>query len=180
LALEIKVQTDLGAARQAFAYLRNLGEDPRPLLEIAGQIAESNWRDRFRTGRGPGGVPWPISQRVTHAAQPKRGRIGPSQGGRTLFNKGGLVGSLTHEVRGKSAKIGIIPKTKSARFGYVHQFGATILPRRGEFLIFTAPDGHKVFARKVTIPARPFIGFDDQDRADIHEAWMDHVRSLLQ
>lgn len=40
----------------------------------------------------------------------------------------------------------------------VHQFGATIRPKRGKHLILK-PRGfkHPIFARQVTIPARPFL-----------------------
>jgi phage gpG-like protein len=179
LALAIEVHTQLGQARAALRQVRYIAEHPRPLLEIAGQLLEDNWRDRFRTGRGPNGVPWKPSGRTVQGGLPQGKRVGPSQGGRTLVNKGGLVSSLTHIAEDTRVQIGIIAKTTSAKFGYVHQFGATITPKRAQYLVFRAPDGHTVFAKQVTIPARPFIGIDEQDRVDLAEAWSEHVGSLM-
>lgn len=167
MAVPVRVAVDAGDAQRALRMARNLGEDPRPLLDIAGSVLEESTRERFRTSTGPGGLPWPPSRRAA------------SSGGRTLIDKGGLVSSITSETRPNEVEVGIIAKTESAKFAYVHHYGAVIRPRRGPFLIFTAPDGHKVFVRSVTIPARPIIGVDDQDRADLTEAWYDYIRSLL-
>jgi len=46
----------------------------------------------------------------------------------------------------------------NAIYGAVHQFGATIRPKSGKSLVFRL-GGKTVFARKVTIPARPFLPF---------------------
>ena len=45
-----------------------------------------------------------------------------------------------------------------AIYGAVHEFGATIHPVKGEFLWFEGKDGGLVHVRKVTIPARPYLG----------------------
>jgi phage gpG-like protein len=62
----------------------------------------------------------------------------------------------------------------------VHQFGATIRPRRGRHLIFT-PRGftHPIFARQVTIPARPFLpmsGLPQDWEEDIVDILTRHFR----
>lgn len=41
-------------------------------------------------------------------------------------------------------------------YARIHEFGGTIFPRRAKFLTFRV-DGHFVRARKVTIPARPYL-----------------------
>lgn len=181
MAVPITVKVDAGAAMGVLGRLRELGHDPAPLMELAGGILENSVRERFRTGQGPGGIPWPVSRRQTFAARPgaKGGAvIGPNQGGRTLVDKGGLESSVTHRAEEKRVEVGIIAKTESAKHAKTHQFGATIRPVRAAFLVFTGPDGHKIFARQVTIPARPFIGIDDLDRADLFEAWTAYLKSL--
>lgn len=182
----------LGEARAILAGLRELGEDPQPLLATAGAILENSTRERFRTSRGPGGIPWAPTWRQRFQAAPgtgKRGKptrkdprnpMGPNPGGKPLIDTGGLLASVTHRVSPRRVEIGIIAKTRSAKFAYVHQFGATIVPRRAEFLVFTGPDGHKIFANKVTIPARPFLGIDDVDRQDLLEAWRAQLKGEAQ
>lgn len=155
----IEVKANLGQARKALERARNLAAGPRPLLEIAGSILEESTRERFRTSTGPGGIPWPTSRRAQ------------LQGGRTLIDRGGLISSITHVADEKQVEVGVIAKTESARFAYVHQFGAVITPKKGPYLIFRGADGHLIFARSVRIPARPFIGLDEDDRADLLAAW---------
>ncbi len=153
-----------GMARMERAK-RVLG-NPRPLLEIAGGLLEASTIERFRTGRGPGGVPWPISRRAA------------AQGGRTMIDKGLLLASITHETREHEVEVGVVAKSRSGKFSHVLHFGATIRPRKARFLVFTGPDGHKVFARSVTIPPRPFLGVDDDDRRDLLEAWDEYLEAI--
>jgi len=165
--VSIRIQSDIGAARAVLGRYKETAQNPRPLMDIAGGILENSIRDRFRTSRGPGGVPWKPSQRVIQGG-----------GGRTLIDKGGLLASITHVAEDHSVEVGVIAKTPSAKFAYVHQFGATIRPVRARMLVFTGPDGHKVFAHAVTIPARPFVGIDNTDRADLLEAWTEYLEAL--
>src|SRR5262249_52110977 len=44
----------------------------------------------------------------------------------------------------------------NVQYATLHQFGGTITPKRARVLAFKVR-GQQVFARKVTIPARPFI-----------------------
>lgn len=48
---------------------------------------------------------------------------------------------------------------RGLRYAAIHEFGGTILPKNGPFLVFMGRDGHLVKVRKVTIPAR--MGFRD-------------------
>ena len=47
-------------------------------------------------------------------------------------------------------------------YAAIQEFGGTITPKNGPFLVFMI-DGELVFARQVTIPARPYMrpGFDE-------------------
>ena len=51
-------------------------------------------------------------------------------------------------------------------YGAIHQFGGTIEPKAYPALVFRI-DGKLCFARKVTIPARPYLGVSAEDRAEI-------------
>jgi phage gpG-like protein len=164
--VRINVEADLGAASAALASAKAKVENTRGLMEVAGAIIENSTRDRFRTGSGPDGVPWPPSRRAI------------KQGGSTLIDKGGLLASITHAVEDNRVEIGVIAKTDSAKFSYVHQFGATIKAKNASTLVFRGADGHLVFAKQVTIPRRPFLGIDEQDRADLIEAWADYLEAV--
>lgn len=156
----VQVNVDLGEARSVLDRVLRETDNPAGLMEVAGAVLENSVRERFRTQSGPGGVPWVQSERAM------------SQGmGRTLIDKGGLLGSVTYEADANRVEVGIIAKTRSAKFARVHQYGATIRPKKSPYLAFRGADGHMVFAKSVTIPARPFIGVDAEDRAELVAAW---------
>lgn len=155
----VRVQADLKEVQGVLDRVLREVDDPAGIMDVAGAVLENSTRERFRTQAGPGGVPWVQSARAI------------KQGGRTLIDKGNLLGSVTYEADAKRVEVGVIAKSRSAKFAHVHQFGATITPKKSPYLAFRGADGHMVFAKSVTIPARPFIGVDDADRADLAEAW---------
>jgi len=66
---------------------------------------------------------------------------------------GNLARSESYSVQDWSATIIV-----GAKYGAIHEFGGTIVPVRAKFLHFTTKDGREVFAKKVTMPKRPFLG----------------------
>lgn len=162
----IRTEWNIGRAREVLNAFRQLGTDPLPLMQIAGSILENSTRDRFTTSHGPGGIPWPISRRAA------------ADGGRTLVNTGGLLSSITSRASSHRVEWGVMAKTESAKHSASHQFGVTIKPKTAPFLVFRGADGHLVFAHSVTLPPRPFLGIDAQDRADLTEAWLAHLESM--
>lgn len=178
--LEISIK-DGGLGQALERALSQLG-DLRPVLEASAGVIETNINDRFETGRGPGGIPWPPSNRIRSEAVPsgkQRRSYGPLRPeGKTLIQSGSLRESIGHEVREKEVVVGTTRPGPgdSHRYAAVHQFGATIVPRTAAALVFTGADGGLVFAQSVTIPARPFIGFDDQDVADLTDLWEDAMK----
>lgn len=77
--------------------------------------------------------------------------------------RGGLQGSITFRTGPDQVAVGT-----NKVYGAVHQFGATIRPK-GRALVFNL-GGRKVFARSVTIPARPYLGFGAEDRQAVLDA----------
>jgi phage gpG-like protein len=168
----------LEGARRLFAKVRELGEDPQELLHIAGAVLEASVRARFDNGRGPFGVPWPVSRRAAR------------DGGKTLVDTGGLEGSIRHEVRPGVLEIGVDALTESAKHAKSHQFGVnetvtvsahsrTINEAFGVPLPGPLTINVRNHSRAMQIPARPFLGVDDDDRRDVKEAWRDHLRTLF-
>jgi phage gpG-like protein len=153
--------------REAFQRIRNLGEDPTDLLDIWGATLEASTRSRFDRSAGPGDIPWIPSQRAL------------AQGGKTLVDTGNLESSLRYEVRPGELELGVDGVGASSKFAYVHQFGAVIRPVNAKALKFKGGDGVWRVVQEVTIPARPFLGVDDDDRRDMKEVALEHLRSLL-
>lgn len=167
--------------RRAIQRARQRAEDPREALEASGSLIEGSTKERFETGVGPNGIPWPPSRRTQAAAVPKKrarkNKVGPLHGGKTLRDKGNLEQSIRWQLEGKDAvAVGVDGRNPSAKYAATHQFGAHITPKKGEFLVFTGADGGLVFARSVDIPARPFLGIDAQDERDLTDLWTDFAR----
>jgi len=68
---------------------------------------------------------------------------------------GRLRSSITHEVRDVGGAVELVVGTNVV-YARIHEFGGVILPKRARFLVFEV-GGKKVFARKVTIPRRPYF-----------------------
>ena len=167
----------LAAAYRMARAVKNLGEDTTPLLAIAGAILERSTISRFERGVGPGGIPWPVSRRVA------------KHGGKTLIDTGDLVGSIStalspNEVvvgsRGLKVKEKLVNQTGSHRQSVVLAHRRMITSAFGVPL----PGGPRevnvrAHGRITNIPARPFLGVDDQDRDDLADAWNEYLRSLF-
>lgn len=151
----LTITIDDAAVQAAFVRLQRIGQDASPMMaEIAEHLLESTQR-RFDTGIGPDGQPW---------AKLRDGS------GRTPLRVSGTLRDQIFPSHGPDFAE-IAATTTYARW---HQEGVdhpwVILPRSGQALAFPGKDGKKIARRKVThpgLPARPFIGLSDQDRADI-------------
>jgi phage gpG-like protein len=165
-------------AYRSLRKLEQLGEDPGPLLDIWGGILEASTRNRFDTGRGPAGIPWPPSKRVQKS------------GGKTLVDKGNLERAVRYEVRGKRLLVGVDGKSESTKHSAAHQFGShrrtvVVTHTRNITSAFGVPlkepkqvrvRGHPM---TTNLPARPFLGVDNADRRDMREASTDYIRGLV-
>jgi phage gpG-like protein len=164
----VQIRVDkLPAARALFEKVREFGADPTGLLDIWGALLEASTRRRFDTGTAPGGVPWPPSIRAK------------LQGGKTLVDKGNLEGSIRYAVRPNELEVGIDGVGASSKFAYVHQFGAHIVPKEAKALRFPLPGGGFAVVSSVDIPARPFLGIDEDDKLDMKETGGEYLRSLI-
>lgn len=134
-ALQVKID------RKADEYLKRLAiklKDLSPAMRDVGHEFVELSRLSFQEGRSPNGRPW----------APLRFRSG-----QPLLDTGRLRNSLAFRAYKVSVEIGT-----AERYSGVHQRGATIRPRNAKRLVFQ-PRGfkHPIFARQVTIPARPFL-----------------------
>lgn len=154
------VKADL-LADQVVAQLKAMqaaAQDTTPAFAAIGRVISNRIRLGFKAGRSPWGVPWaPLTSRV----------------GQPLRNTGLLQRSITSKPSKDSVEVG------TNRTGAPTQhFGATILPKKGKYLVFQI-GGRKVFAKKVTIPARPFMPITPGGQVDLPEAWSKGVLQAL-
>jgi phage virion morphogenesis protein len=90
-----------------------------------------------------------------------------------LHRSGALARSIDYTVQGMQAIVG-----SGLIYAAIHQFGGTIVPKSADRLAFRIGN-RQVFARKVTMPARPYIGISADDRAELVQAAVAHLRSLF-
>ncbi|WP_291299294.1 phage virion morphogenesis protein [Elioraea sp.] len=135
--------------------------DLTSLMDQIGASLVASTQFRFETARGPVGVPWKRSARAA------------SVGGQTLVDSGRLRASITHRPSSDRVEVG-----SNLVYAGVHQLGATIRAKTSKGLRFRIGDKF-VVRRQVTIPARPFLGVDAEDRAEIVAITTDWLRDRL-
>jgi len=138
------------APRSAIERLLRLVGRMRPVMEAIGAYMESQTRLRFERGEAPGGEPWKPSIRAQ------------LEGGQTLLKSGRLRSSITYVAGEDQVEIGT-----NVVYAAMHQLGGTVTAKSAPFLMFKV-GGRFVRKTSVTIPARPFLGVDDDNRAEIH------------
>ncbi len=122
------------------------GTDMTPVMkDIAGHLADTT-RERFETGIDASGQPFTPSRRAIE------------QGGKTLVERGDLLGSIAEDWGSNYAAAGPEASGGAAVYALIHQTGGTIRPKTAKALSFRGG----VFA-SVTMPKREYLGFDDEN-----------------
>ena len=124
-------------------------EHRQTLTETIGEALVSSTKERFDREERPDGTPWPKSQRAEQ------------EGGQTLTDRGVLKDSIGYEASKDMVAVGTVEI-----YGRIHQLGGEIVPQKAKRLVFEV-GGKKVFAKKVTIPERAYLGISDDDREEI-------------
>ncbi len=154
--IEIDV-TDLAAVNALVTGLADF--DAAPLVTELVQLGENQTRKRIDSGGpGPDGEAWPPNKEGTPTLK---------RSGRNLHD---TIGSTSS---GTSGEFGA-----AWEFAHIHQEGATIAPKSAARLSFML-GGKRVYAKKVTIPARPFVGVSTDDADEMKELVTDYLQRLL-
>jgi len=156
--------------RDEEAALADLGaliarlDDPTPAYEDVGQALITSTHDRWQRGVAPDGSPWPPSLRVI------------AHGGKTLILSSRLFRSITANASPSGVEIGT-----NVIYAAIHQFGGSIAQGartavlhfktnkrtgRSRFARSGKADRARkaeIGARSFTMPARPFLGLDEDD-----------------
>lgn len=126
--------------KRALAKLRAMlatTQDMQPVFATVGRVLVNRIRLGFKLGIDPWGAPWAALK--IRKGQPLRD-----------------TGLLQRSIVSRPDASGVTVGTNKLQ-ARVHQFGATITPKKAPRLVFPGPGGRLIFAKKVTIPARPFL-----------------------
>jgi phage virion morphogenesis protein len=151
------------ASQRSLDQLIRKTEDLRPLMERIGAYGEESTVNRFETQKGPDGKTWAPSARVR------------AKGGQTLVDSGRLRGSITWRADADSAEWGT-----NLIYASTHQEGASIRAKGDGRLTFFIPGLGFRSPQEVVIPARPFLGLDDDDQVEIGALIQDYLLEALQ
>lgn len=156
----LRIEIEDREVKAAFARVSRAGRDMTALMDEVGAALVLSTQRRFETESAPGGSPWPPSIRA---------RV---EGGQTLTDQGRLRDSITHRAGPENVEVGT-----NVVYAAIHQFGGTISAKAGGYLKFPLPGGGFVQTASVEIPARPFLGVDAADRAEIRALAGDYLRA---
>lgn len=138
-------------------YLDKLqGVDTAEVCSVLAEQTRTSIELRFKTGKDPEGNKWQPSKRVR------------TEGGQTLVR----TSMLKNSIQSKSAPEGFAVGT-NLKYAATHQKGAkdrVIRPKKKKVLRFPI-NGTFRSAKEVhvDIPARPFLGFSEQDLQDFQD-----------
>lgn len=148
-----EISIEDAAVRAAFAELQRVMVDTTPIMAAIGTGLVSSTHTRFERAQDPDGNAWAPLNAAYAATKRGPGIL------REAGMRGGLMGSVTHSAGRDRVEVG-----SNKVYAAIHQLGGTITPRSASHLVFEMGGG-PVFARSVTIPARPFIGVSAEDEA---------------
>lgn len=144
-------------------------ERPRGMWERIGMSLVVSTQRRFEEESAPDGSPWPPSVRAL------------TKGGRTLTDTARLFQSISFNASDAGVEVGT-----NVVYGAIHQFGGEIKQGAREQVIhfkrnsktgatrFAKANKRATFAQKakvgprtIKMPARPYLGIDEDDNRDI-------------
>jgi phage gpG-like protein len=164
----IQIALHEGALGGAFRRMQKLGADTRPMMQAIGAALVQTTLDRFRTMKGPEGTAWRDVIEDYRNLHPGRPILG-GEGGK-------LASSINYQATPHSVRVG-----SNRVYAAAQQFGAVIRPVNAPALAFflgriklgkrggRSVEKYLVFAKKVTLPARPYLGFGPKDRIAVME-----------
>lgn len=149
--------SDLGAATALVARIASFEADE--LMASLGALGESQTRRRISDEKtSPEGAPWAPNRR----------------GGDILVETGQhLLQSVAFTASSAEAEWGA-----AWEHAHVHQDGAVIVPKNAKALVFQS-GGATYTAKKVTIPARPFVGISDDNASEMLELVTDILEGII-
>lgn len=145
-SIEVEIRDEVVV--RAFQRLEGVMDNTTPVMAAIGTGLVGSTHRRFLTQTDPEGAPW-VALNPDYRAMKRNSRI--------LTETGRLRDSMTSRPGPDQVVVGT-----NVISAAVHQFGATIVPRNASHLVFRLASG-VVLAKSVTVPARSFLGINDDD-----------------
>lgn len=167
----VAIRITLDETGAALATLRAFvarAQNPQGLFEQIGMSLVTSTQHRFEKGVSPAGSPWPPSLRVM------------AEGGLTLVLTARLMRSITYLASPAGVEVGT-----NVVYAAIHQLGGDIKQSARTAVLhfktnkktgrsrFAKPGKAdrarkaEIGARTISMPARPFLGLDDDDNREI-------------
>lgn len=160
MATKLKFEVNDAGARAKLKALVAATGNMQPVFATVGRSIANRIRLCFKLGIDPWANPWAALK--IRKGQPLRN-----------------TGRLQRSIVANPDKTGVTIGT-NVRHAAVHQYGQTIVAKPGKRLVFPGPGGALVFAKKVTIPARPFMPIKKgQNVVTLPPAWSADVTRAL-
>lgn len=143
------VSLNWGGFKEAVDKAASGISDTKGLLTNIGVTMKGQTIRRFQTGKGPEGNAWEAvkNPRKDSKGRPRKGRASP------LVDTGRLRNSISFSAGEFDVHVG-----SNVEYARIHQLG-----------------GKAGRGRKVTIPARPYLGLSEEDRQEIEALVKDHM-----
>ena len=129
---------------------------------VGGEVLAATM-ERFRKGVSPEGDRWPVTIRQ------KAGDSRPP----LLGTAGKLSQSYTYRIGPRHVEVG-----SNLKYSAIHHFGGVIRAKRAKALRFRI-GGAWVMRKAVRIPARPALGLNDEDEANLIRTAEDWLKLAL-
>jgi len=147
--------------KKVFELLSKLGspQERKELLDAIGAYGVSSTQQRFLDQKSADGIEWRPSRRAL------------KKGGQTMRKSVRLFQSLTHNATADFVEWGT-----NVIYARIHQFGGEIRPKKAKYLAFMGVEGGMIYAKKVVMPPRPYLGInalDEQRIAQIAGDWVE-------
>ena len=179
MSAPIEVQLSEGITA-ALKRLAERGADMSPAMQEIAGLLESETSVRFQTETDPADVPWKKSLRVTGYTAADGEKV-EGDGGQTLTLHGYLRKSIKTNYGADFAEAGPEASGPAAIYAAIHQFGDKIVPKRllsGETHLRALNTPFGRFA-SVTIPARPYLGWNPAIEEEAVEILLRHAGAAL-
>ena len=155
----ISITIDAADLDGIFKKLRPIFDfNAEELMTAIGSLGDGQTRRRIEEEKtAPDGTPWK-----------------PNHEGTSILMESGqhLLASLAWTASSDQTEWGA-----TWEYAHVHQDGAVIVPKDPKALFFSV-GGRPITAKKVTIPARPFVGISSDNEQEIIELVTDHFGLL--
>ena len=147
------IEMGAGGKKAMHDLPQRIVEGLRELLQVVGQVAVTRHMVQTTGAQNNFGVavnPTMLTMRTRRLAM---SLIARSRGSKLMNSAEGGVQMSADAGLNVSGKL-----YTRVPYAGIHEFGGVIVPKKAKFLSWVGADGKRVFARKVTMRARPFLG----------------------